>query len=38
MFLRGDFYSLLKEKPWSAALVAFRLVVWMAVVIFALLH
>ena len=38
MVLRGDFYSLLKEKPWSAALVAFRLVVWMVVVIFALLH
>ena len=39
MFFGGDFYLLWKKpKPWSAALVAFRLVVWMAVVIFALLH
>jgi hypothetical protein len=39
MFFGGDFYLLLKKsKPWSATLVAFRLVVWMAVVIFALLH
>jgi hypothetical protein len=39
MFFGGDFYLLLKKpKPWSATLVAFRLVVLMAVVIFALLH
>ena len=39
MFFGGDFYLLLKKpKPRSAALVAFRLVVWMTVVIFALLH
>ena len=39
MFFGGDFYSLWKKpKPWSAALVAFRLVVWMAAVTFALLH
>ena len=39
MFFGGDFYLLWKKpKPWSATLVAFRLVVWMAVVIFALLH
>jgi hypothetical protein len=39
MFFGGDLYSLWKKpKPWSAALVAFRLVVWIAVVIFALLH
>ena len=39
MFFGGDFYLLLKKpKPLSAALVAFRLVIWMAVVIFALLH
>ena len=39
MFFGGDLHSLWKmRKPWSAALVAFRLVVWMAVVIFALLH
>ena len=39
MFFGGDLYSLWKKpKPWSAVLVAFRLVVWMAVVTFALLH
>jgi hypothetical protein len=39
MFFGGDLYLLLKKaKPLSAALVAFRLVIWMAVVIFALLH
>ena len=39
MFFGGDFYSLWKKpKPWSAALVAFRLVLWMTVVTFALLH
>jgi hypothetical protein len=39
MFFGGDIYRLWKKpKPRSAVLVAFRLVVWMAVVIFALLH
>ena len=39
MFFYGDFYEKLKKpKPRSASLVAFRLVVWTAVVSFALLH